>query len=316
MTEPAAPGVPSYAELPQIAALGLAHAWGAFGPDDELGTINHLTAERVRDAATLVVDGTIVNLSLPLNMPDPPLSGRRAFEHELYNIDRNTLDDRLDSFYPQASSQWDGLRHIRAREFGFYGGMTETPPAGGGRLGIEHWAEHGIVGRGVLLDLERFCRDSDPSFDAFSGEPVSIETVAACAEAQDVALRPGDVLCLRFGWTAAYRQLDAAGRSAYAENATSAGLAADEDVARFLWDAQVAAVVCDNPAVEGSPGTPGDFLHRRLLPLLGFALGEMFDFDRLAALSSADGRYEFFFVGVPLNLPGGVGSPANAIAIR
>jgi kynurenine formamidase len=316
MTDDAVPGVPPFAELPQIQSLGMAHAWGVFGEEDELGTINHLTPARVRAAATLVLDGTVVNLALPLSLPDPPLSGRQAFRHEIYNIDRNTLDDRLDSFYLQGSSQWDGLRHIRARELGFYGGVTGEPRVGEGPLGIDRWAEHGIVGRGVLLDVASFLRDAGDPLDAFSGEPVSVETLSRCADAQGVDLRPGDVLCIRFGWTTAYRALDGAGRASYAERSTSAGLAAGEEMARFLWDAQLAAVVCDNPAVEGSPGTPDEFLHRRLLPLLGFALGEMFDFDRLAGLCATDRRWDFLFVAAPLNLPGGVGSPANAVAIR
>jgi hypothetical protein len=45
-------------------------------------------------------------------------------------------------------------------------------------------------------------------------------------------------------------------------------------------------------------------------------LGELFDFERLAEACAADRRYDFLFVAVPLNLPGGVGSPANAVAIR
>jgi len=42
----------------------------------------------------------------------------------------------------------------------------------------------------------------------------------------------------------------------------------------------------------------------------------MFDLDRLAEACRADGRWTFFFVAAPLNLPGGIGSPGNAVAIR
>jgi hypothetical protein len=75
--------------------------------------------------------------------------------------------------------------------------------------------------------------------------------------------------------------------------------------------------VADNPAVEVVPGDPeAGSLHRRLIPLLGFPLGEFFVLDGLAQACAQDGRYTCLFVGVPLNLPGGVGSPGNAIAIR
>ena len=88
-------------------------------------------------------------------------------------------------------------------------------------------------------------------------------------------------------------------------------------MARFLWNAHPAALCCDNPAVESAPGDPAvGSLHRRLLPTLGFALGEMFDFETLTQRCRADGRWTFLFVAAPLKVPGGLGSPGNAVAIR
>jgi kynurenine formamidase len=127
---------------------------------------------------------------------------------------------------------------------------------------------------------------------------------------------------VRTGWTDRYLELDAAGRSALADamqevtGHPSAGLAGSEDMARFLWNSGVAAVACDNPSVEVVPGDPADgSLHRRLIPGLGMAIGELFSFAELAAACARTGRYEFLFVAVPLNVTGAVGSPANAVAI-
>jgi hypothetical protein len=87
-------------------------------------------------------------------------------------------------------------------------------------------------------------------------------------------------------------------------------------MSRYLWDTRVAAIVADNPAIEVSPGDPKvGSLHRRLIPLLGFALGELFVLDELRDALAAAGRWEFLFVGVPLYLPRGVGSPGNALAL-
>jgi hypothetical protein len=44
-------------------------------------------------------------------------------------------------------------------------------------------------------------------------------------------------------------------------------------------------------------------------------LGELFDFERLALELDRRERREFLFVSVPLKLPGGVGSPGNAVAM-
>jgi len=308
--------LPAFDDLPVIDGLGLRHAWGVFGDADDLGTINLLTPDCVVKASRLVETGEVVNLSLPLTEPEPPLFGREPLRHEIHNIDRNTLDDSVSSLFTQASSQWDGLRHIRAREFGYYGGVTDDFEPGAGRLGIEHWAAHGMVGRGLLLDVAAYFEAQGEPFDPHAARAVSADDLRAVADHQGVAIETGDVLCLRFGWVERYQALNRPAREKYAANVTAAGLAGSEDMARLLWDWHVAAVACDNPAVEVAPGDSAvGSLHRRLLPLLGFAFGEMLDFSVLADRLRERARWTFMFTAVPLNLPGGVGSPANAVAI-
>jgi kynurenine formamidase len=310
--------VPEFDDLPKIEKLGLRHAWGVFGDDDQLGAVNFLTPERVLRAAGLARTGEVFNVVLPLNAFNPPLYGRAPLEHSLFQPDRNSWDDRLDVFFLQSSTHWDGLRHIRAREFGFWGGaVDETLESGSGPLGIEHWVEHGFVGRGVLLDVAKKFEAEDPTYDPFEERSVTAADLQETADAQGVELQPGDILCLRLGWMGAYQAQDAAGKDASSKSYTFVGLAADEELSRWLWNRNIVALACDNPAAEVSPGDPAvGSLHRRLVPLLGMVLGELFDFERLAAACSADRRYDFLFVSVPLNLPGGVGSPANAVAIR
>ncbi len=312
-----AEGLPDFDELPLLEGLNLRHAWGVFGPDDQLGTINLLTPERIRAATDLVRSGEVVSLTLPVTAFDPPFYGRDAIGHTVFRVDRNYWDDRLDSFLPQGSSHWDGLRHMQAREFGWWGGVTDeaTMQPGAGSLGIEHWARHGIVGRGLLLDLRAELEATTASYDPHATRAVGVDTLEAAAHQQGIETQPGDILCLRFGWVGRYRELDAAGRREAATAEAFAGLAADERMARWLWNRRLAAVAADNPAIEVSPGNREvGSLHRRLLPLLGFALGELFDFDELARRCAREGRWSFLFASVPLHISGGVGSPANAIA--
>lgn len=302
--------------LPQLPDQGLRHSWGVFGPQDELGTLNHLTSARVREAAHGVRDGLVVNLVLPLTEPDPPLYGRDALSHEIVQTGRNNREDRLDRLNTQASSQWDGLRHVRCREHGFYGGRTDEPTPQSDELGIGAWVTHGFVGRGVLLDMVRHERAQGRELDPFQPLEISANQLAEVADAQGSPLSPGDILCVRLGWTERYLALDTPGRQALGRRPTFAGLSAAESTARFLWDQQVAALACDNPAVEASPGDPATgSLHRRLLPLLGMPMGELFDFRQLAHRCEEQGRWDFLFVSVPLNLPGAVATPANAIAV-
>jgi kynurenine formamidase len=226
-------------------------------------------------------------------------------------------DDVLDGFCPQASSQWDGLRHVRAREFGFYNGVGDRDAGPGGRrLGIEAWARHGIAGRGVLADVAGYLAARGTPLDPRREFAITADLLAEVLARQGTDLLGGDILLVRTGFVGAYLRADTAERVDFARRQDCPGLAADEDMARYLWDHRFAAVAADNHAVECQPGDPAvGFLHHRLIPLLGFALGEWFDLDSLAAECAAQGRYSCFFAGVPLNLPGGVGSPANSIAI-
>lgn len=318
--ESSSPGraLPDFDDLPVLEGLGLRHAWTVFGDNDELGTVNLLDPNRVREAMKLARTGVTLNLTRPLTAFQPPFYGREPMRHEVYRLDRNYWDDRVDNLLLQSSTHWDGLRHMQAREFGFWGGRTDESQiaSGAGPIGIERWAEHGIVGRGVLLDVGALLLDGDADYDPFRSRSITVADLEQCAERQRVAIDQGDVLCVRTGWMTRYRELDAPARAKAAESHEFAGLAAGEEMARWLWNHHVAAVAADNPAIEVSPGDREiGSLHRRLLPLLGLALGELFDFDELAAACKG-GDWDFLFVSVPLNLVGGVGSPANAIAIR
>jgi kynurenine formamidase len=305
--------VPSYDDLPRIQKLGMPHSWAFFGPGDQFGTLNFLTPEIVADAAHSVRTGEVVALSLPVSEPSPPLFGREPMRHTQFDIDRNTKDDVVDNYFPQGSTQWDGFYHVRAREFGYFGGVEAVTDPVDASLGIELWAERGIAGRGVLIDVEAFLTASGergiPVDEEFS---ISAELLQQVVRAQGVRVRRGDILVIRTGWPAKY-----ASRPADADAVTAIpGLHAGEDMARLLWDWHVAAVVTDLPAVEPVPGDPSvGSLHRRLLPLLGIPLAELFALEKLSVACARAGRHDFFFTAAPLNLRGASGSPGNALAI-
>jgi hypothetical protein len=142
----------SYDSLTRVGDSDMRHAWDVFGRHDRLGTVNLLTPERVRAGSAEVRLGLVTSLDLPLNEPDPPLFGRAAYRQELITVTEAVTDDRLDAFHPQGSTQWDALRHVRSVGDGYWGGRTEDASLPG-ELGIDQWAEHGVVGRAVLLDV-------------------------------------------------------------------------------------------------------------------------------------------------------------------
>jgi kynurenine formamidase len=96
------------------------------------------------------------------------------------------------------------------------------------------------------------------------------------------------------------------------------GIGPDEEMAAYLWDLHIAAVGADNPSLEAWPPGPdsGGFLHFRQIPLFGMPIGELWYLEDLAADCAVDSVYEFMLTSAPLNVPGGVGSPPNALAIK
>jgi len=307
---------PRYAELPLLEeGSDYRHAWDWFGPDDNLGALANLTPDaRLRGLAS-ATDGVTVGLCLPLNEPSPPMFGREPFTHTVFRSGRNNMDDKLDGFYLQGSTQWDGFRHVQARQHGFFTGLQrEFEAADDGRLGVGHWAATGIVGRGVLLDLGDTYARSDVTPPASPEVSFGADDLRRAVD--DMVVERGDVLCVRTGWMANYLAAPAQHRAQITSATTWPGLGAGPDVAELLWDWGVAAVAVDNPAVEVAPGSPKvGSLHRRLMPLLGIPLGELFDFEQLSRECRDRGRATFLFCSVPLNLTGGVGSPGNAVAV-
>jgi kynurenine formamidase len=202
-----------------------------------------------------------------------------------------------------SGTHMDALCH-QACELRMFGGVAvddaETP-AGFSRLGIE--SAPPLLRRGVLLDV---CgHKGQRVLPAKYG--VTADDLAACATAQAVEVRAGDVLLVRTGYGALWggdekTYLDAAGVS---KSGT-------------LWAAEraVAAVGADNMAWdvpdERDPETGATlFAHVHLLTQKGIYIIENLNLEELAR----DGRREFAFVGVPLKFQGATGSPLRPLAL-
>lgn len=87
------------------------NAWGRFGPDDELGTLNLLTPYVIVEAVKEIRTGVRISLDWPLSMPTYPSFNRNPFKQELVLRDPNCIYDDILSFNSQGSTQWDGFRH-------------------------------------------------------------------------------------------------------------------------------------------------------------------------------------------------------------
>lgn len=290
--------------------------WGRWGAEDQRGTTNLLTPERVADAAQLVRTGKRFSLGLPIG--GPPTPGFRPAAEHLFSA--TTGDKVLGEFIQysddwvvmntQATTQLDGLAHFGAKDLlynGYWAGVV-TATSGARRLGIHHQAE-GVVGRGVLLDVARHLSKErlEPGF-AIDGD-----LLADTAAQQGVEVRAGDILLVRTGHLGWWFELE--DRSSFV--GTDPGLS--PRCIPWLAERDVAMVATDTLAVEVLPpeeGMPPLALHVGALRDLGLLLGELFDLDDLAADCAEDRVYECFFVAAPLPVVNGVASPLNPLALK
>jgi kynurenine formamidase len=318
----AASPLPTYAELGGQDGVPAGASWSVFGREDELGTLNLVDAECVLRAKSLVRKGAVFSLNWKLEYPDPPLFGRKALVHGFIDGGHTGVDDYYDRFHPQASSQWDSLSHIPHPEFGFYNGrsLDEIRPGSGNKNGAHNAARRGIVGRFVLVDVERYRRANGGSVRYLESDGVSLEELVGALAYQEVELRRGDIVLVRFGWVEWYENEASATEKAQlaASIPVSPGLEPSRALVEWLWDSHIAAIASDNPGLEAGPVVfeVGKFMHYDLIPLLGLAVGELFELGALAEDCASDRVYEGMFVAAPLNKLGGIGSSANAIALK
>lgn len=316
--------LPSYDELP-LAPEGGRSGWGLFGDKDSVGLMNLQTPEIVKNAARLVQEGKVFPLDLPLNFFNPPLFERAALRIETKILrEGRILDEVYQDFNPQASSQWDAVGHVAYGLEQFYNGATLNEVLKGGRNTIDHWARKGIVGRGVLLDLKRTADAQGRPYSPGSSHPFTVADLEAARKAANVTFRQGDIIVLRTGFPAWYHSLPQSERDKVSQRANLAacGVEHSEEMVRYIWNTHACAVGSDCPALEVWPmdysveGGPFGMIHRHLIGQLGLAIGELWWLEDLAAHCHEDGRHEFMIASAPLNTPGGVGSPANALAIK
>lgn len=298
--------------------------WGKWGPDDELGSMNYVTAEKVAAASRLVRKGLVFSLALPLDSQGP-MNGSYGRINPVHVMLQDGGDiasgaqDHLptlrytdDAAYLvlQSSTQWDALAHIYYDGKMYNGYGTEQVNSGGALKNSITNIKDRAVGRGVLLDIPRHQGKSALATSA----PISAEDLEACARAQEVTIGEGDFVLVRTGQLEERRQ---AGEWGDFAGGPAPGLAIS--AADFFCPRHVAAVATDTWGTEVLPNeTPDVFqpLHIIMLVNAGIYLGEMWDMEQLAADCADDGVYEFMLVAPPLTVTGSVGSPVNPQAIK
>jgi kynurenine formamidase len=293
--------------------------WKRWGDDDQRGTLNFVTPERVVAAAACIRTGKVFELSIPIcsDGPQTGLGGRINPLHFMTVMPTDDLglgdglrvSDDFISMPLQGATQWDSLAHV-GYDDRFYNDVplhAVTSLAGATRNGIDR-VSPGVVGRGVLVDIARH-RGVD-WLDA--GQAIEPDEIDAALAGQGVAIAAGDILAVRTGWR---RKALVDGWANWLE--ANPGLSVG--CADWLHQHEVAAVVSDNWGVEVQPAEEGNGLlplHCILIRDMGMILGEILDLEALAEDCAADGVWDFFLSAPPLRVVGGVGSPVSPLAVK
>ena len=304
------------------AVPGEPNNWGRWGEEDQKGTANLLTPERVKAAAALIRTGKRFQLGIPIaelapGYRPPPLHlFARSTAERIVGVEGPAglqVSDDYIVMALQASTQLDGFGHFAYEDLlynGYWAGLVSTG-TGARRLGIHHMAE-GIVGRGVLLDVAR-----QQGVDRLEkGFAIEAGLLDETARAQGVEVGPGDVVLVRTGHIGWWYALE--DKSEFLAGGPAEPGLSPHSVPWF-HDHDVAMVGIDTMAADVLPADPSLPLlsfHVGALRDLGLPIAEMFDLDELGQDCASDGVHEFFFVAMPLPVVGGVGSPINPLVVK
>ena len=283
--------------------------WGRWGDDDQLGTLNLITPEKSKAAAALVRDGVTVSMALDLNTVQDELNAN-PFRHTVTTGHFSGHDVAGDDYGVQyhgfAHSHIDGLPHFAHKGKLYNGFAFDTiKPTGATKLGI-HNVKHGIFTRGVLVDVPWL-----KGVDYLEpGTAITIEDLTEWEDKTGITVASGDVLLVRTGRWQRVRQ---EGQWNFLEAA--AGMHAS--VATWLKQRDVAVIGCDGVSDVMPSGVEGlaNPLHELVLVGLGMRILDNLNLDDVAAAAKSRDRWEFLFVGAPLRVVGGTGSPLNPLAV-
>lgn len=289
--------------------------WGRWGDDDQRGALNLITPEAVLAATGACRTGKVYSLALPIQRTGVPILEYRGAPQRL------TLTSHLDGAMYEAYgaapgvganedmlilashsiTHMDALSHVYAEGTIYNGYPAEDFKSNSGASRCDISRTGTFAGRGVLLDLAG--HQGVPWLEP--GHVITADELEACRAAQGSEMRSGDILLIRTGWLEQFASPD--GPDPYAQP----GLG--YDAVSFVDEHDIAAIGCDNGAIEAIPFDRDVFLgvHIELLVNRGVTLLEHLVLQEMAA----DRCLESLVCVGALPVTGAAGSPINPIAI-
>lgn len=273
---------------------------GRYGADDEIGSLNELTPERVAAAARLVRKGMVVTLGRVLDEDVPVFPGRywRQSLDMTPHVENLRREDAAGGGWGKNAINWiteiqagtfqvgtqlDSIGHIQIADRFYNGWRVRDIVAGRGLLRFGMESVPPIVARGVVLDMAGAA--GVERLDA--GRVITVADMETALARQKIALGAGDVVLFHTGWGGLWGRDNAM----FLSGEPGPGMAA----IAWLHDKRVAAVGTDTWSIGPVPGEDPD--RPFLVPQTMYVKMGMFGFENLATEELVRrGVSEFLFV--------------------
>jgi kynurenine formamidase len=280
--------------------------WGA---EDQKGSANRVTPERVLSALKLAREGKVYPIGQAYESGMPLFEGRdfKLLIGQDVPPSKNNLTAHIDyvsTELGQVGTQLDGLGHVGIGDL-YYNGNNRNDFAtrtGLKKLGVENAGA--FITRGVMIDLAAYKGVERLN----SGYEVTLADVHGALARQRVALKEGDSVFLRTGWA----QLWKTDNATYNKGEPGWG----PKVCEWLVQQKPAMTGCDTWGCDVVPNPKDPEILFPCHQIMGTKAGiynlENMNLEQL----SKDHVYEFLFIFAPLPLKGATGSPGAPIAVR
>ena len=294
------------------------HNWfpSPFGQDDQNGTLNHISGEKVIRSLQMPKLGKVFRLSHPMSerMAYRQTHGSYFFTTSLRSADyhspfKSETENRFGAnigrleLSDHSGTHLDSLNHISigGRLYNGHNASDVIGPRGSSMLGIDSTPP--IVTRGLIIDLP-----SIRGVDVVENSGPSEKEISKFFREHEIVPEKGDAVFL---YTGASRLWNDPGRfSGLYERSSGIGM----ECARWLVRNLISLSGSDSPSSEVSPPEiKGAVLpvHQYLITINGMRIIDNMKLDEVCS----NRVYEFLFICAPLALSGGTGSPVSPLAI-
>jgi kynurenine formamidase len=313
------PNVPTEKEV--LAYFHTLSNWGRWGSDDQLGTLNLLTPDKVLQAVKLVKEGLTVSCGRTVYFDPSPDAQRPPVHFMIESGDGWATGDKVTSRALQVATDYVGMTfhgftitHLDSlAHFFWQGQMYNGSPAKmvstdlGATVGSVELASKGIVSRGILVDVP-MVRGVDW---LERGEGVLPEDILDAEKRCGFTVESGDILLIRTG------QLHRRNVQGPVNPREKGSSGCHVSCLPLLHSRDVAVLGSDTgndviPSIYPALTSP---IHQVGIVAMGMWILDNPDLEELADTCRRLNRWEFMFTTGPLRLHNTTGSPVNPTAI-